>query len=186
MEFTPRQLSIIAGLSYVAIFFLAIYANFFVLEALKADPVGTAIDKQQHIRFGVLAFLFAAVFDIVVAWVLYVLYKDKQLTQLSTYFRVAHAILMGAAVFALMAILELTASDAISAQVDAFNTLWLIGLFFFGFHLIFLAGIVQHVRFIPYLLALAGVMYVVDTIAHFTLANYEVYADIFLLLVAVP
>lgn len=126
-----RQLSIVAGVSYWAIFFLAIYANFFVLESLIASPVETVANNQQHIRFGALAFLFAAVFDVVVAWALYLMYKGHQLIDLATWFRIIHAVLMGAAVFALLSILDLTESGAILAQVDTFNTLWLIGLFFF-------------------------------------------------------
>lgn len=183
---TNRTLALIAGGSYLGIFFLAIYANFFVLESLISDPVGTVTNNQQHIRFGAMAFLFAAVFDVVVAWVLFVLYKNNQLTQLSTYFRIIHAVLMGAGVYALLAILNLTAADAILAQVDTFNTLWLIGLFFFGFHLILLARIVKHIRIIPYVMALAGVMYIVDTSAHFLMEDYASYADIFLALVAIP
>lgn len=181
-----RQLSIIAGGSYLAIFFLAIYANFFVLEALLSDPAGTVANSQQHIRFGAMAFLFAAVFDVVVAWALYLTYKDHQLNELSTWFRIIHAVLMGAAVFALLPILSLTEADAILSQVETFNTLWLIGLFFFGFHLILLARMVAHIRFIPYMLGLAGIMYVVDTTAQFSFANYDAYADLFLILVAIP
>lgn len=182
----PRTLSIIAGLSYLGIFFLAIYANFFVIDSLLSSPLETVVEKEQHIRFGAMAFLFAAVFDVIVAWVLLELYKTNPLTLLSTYFRLIHAVLMGAAVFALVQILDLTSADSILNQVDIFNTLWLIGLFFFGFHLILLSRIVKHIRFIPYMLATAGVMYALDTTAHFTLQNYAAYADLFLIAVAVP
>jgi hypothetical protein len=181
-----RKLSIVAGVSYWAIFFLAIYANFFVLESLIANPVETATNNQQHIRFGALAFLFAAVFDVVVAWALYLIHKEHQWIDLATWFRIIHAILMGAAVFALLSIPGLTESGTILAQVDTFNTLWFIGLFFFGFHLMLLARIVSGIKVIPYMMATAGFMYVVDTTAQFSLASYADYADIFLLLVAVP
>jgi hypothetical protein len=93
---------------------------------------------------------------------------------------------MGAAVFALVPIVDMLSENEILAQVDVFNTLWLIGLFFFGFHLLLLAKIVKHIRFIPYVLALAGLMYIVDTTAQFTFIDYESYADIFLMLVAIP
>lgn len=181
-----RALSIIAGVSYLGIFFLAIYANFFVLEALTSDPLGTVADNQQHMRFGAIAFLCAAVLDVVVAWVLFELYRDKKIGLLSTYFRVIHAVLMGAAVFALVPIVDMLSGEEILAQVDVFNTLWLIGLFFFGFHLLLLAKIVKHIRFIPYMLGLAGLMYIIDTTAQFTMPNYAAHADIFLMLVAIP
>ena len=181
-----RKLSVVAGVSYWVIFLLAIYANFFVLESLILNPVETVTDNHQHIRFGALAFLFAAVFDVVVAWALYRMYKGNQLIDLATWFRIIHAVLMGAAVFALLPILKLTESSAILAQVDTFNTLWLIGLFFFGFHLMLLARIVSSIKFISYMLAAAGFMYVVDTVAQFSLVSYVNYTDVFLLLVAIP
>lgn len=182
----PRTLSLIAGVSYLGIFFLAIYANFFVLDAIKADPVGTVATSQQHIRFGAMAFLLAAVLDVVVAWVLFQLYPKNPLSSLSTYFRLIHAGLMGAAVFALIPILEMTEANQILAQVDIFNNLWLIGLFFFGFHLILLTNILKKIKVLPLILAVAGVMYIVDTTAHFTFSNYDTYADLFLMMVAIP
>lgn len=183
---TKRHIALLAGCSYLIIFVTAIYGNFFVLEALLADPLGTVTNAALHVRLGVLAFLVAAVCDVVVAWALNELYKGHIFTQLSTYFRVLHAGIMGLAVFALMETLSATSSEAILEYVVRFNTLWLIGLFFFGFHLMLLAQIVKHIRFIPWMLFAAGAMYVVDTSAHFLLANYATYADVFLLMVAVP
>lgn len=181
-----RELFLIAGVSYLVIFFSAIYANFFVLEAIIADPVGTVENSSLHISFGALAFLVAAVFDVVVAWALYELYRGNVLSRLSTYFRIMHAVIMGVAVFALPQTLSMTSAEEIQGQITIFNTLWLIGLFFFGVHLILLGRIVKHIAIIPHILVIAGVMYMVDTAAHFTLPNYETYADIFLMLVALP
>ena len=181
-----RKLSIIAGVSYLIIFFSAIYANFFVLDAILQDPLGTIQNNSIHIRFGALAFLVAAVFDVVVAWALYELYKENFLSRISTYFRLIHAVIMGVAVFALPLTLAMNTSEAILNQVDIFNTIWLIGLLFFGVHLLFLGRIVKNIKIIPLVLMTAGVMYIVDTSAHFLLPNYDVYAGIFLALVAIP
>jgi hypothetical protein len=41
-------------------------------------------------------------------------------------------------------------------------------------------------KFIKVFLATAGVMYVVDTVAHFSLSNYSDFASVFLILVAIP
>jgi len=38
---TPRKLSVIAGGSYLIIFFAAIFANFFVLESIRKAPLET-------------------------------------------------------------------------------------------------------------------------------------------------
>ena len=182
----PRQLSILAGVSYLVIFFAAIFGNFFVLEAILASPVETVTQNHMMVRFGILAFLLTVVFDVVVAWALYALYKDHFLSGLSTYFRMMHAAIMGVALFALPMALKATTESEILRQVDIFNIIWLIGLFFFGIHLILLARIIQKPKIISFFLVLAGLMYMIDTGAHFLLPNYDEYSSVFLALVAIP
>lgn len=181
-----RTYALIAGVSYLVIFFAAIFANFFVLDALLQDPVGTVENNGLWVRLGIVAFLVTAVFDVFVAWALCELYKTHPFTLPSTYFRLAHAIIMGVAVFALPLVFLNATEDAILEQVTIFNTIWLIGLFFFGVHLLFLGRILKHIRIIPWFLMAAGVMYMVDTAAHFLFQNYSAYAGVFLALVAVP
>lgn len=182
----PRTYAVITGISYLVIFFAAIFANFFVIEALLNDPLTTAQQDHFFVRAGIIAFLITVVFDVVVAWALYELYKGNSLSILSMLFRMMHAAVMGVAIFSLPAVLTLSSSEEILKQVDEFNTIWLIGLFFFGIHLILLANIIGKPKFIAFFLVLAGIMYMVDTAAHFVLPNYDSYADIFLALVAVP
>ncbi len=182
----PRTLSIIAGISYLVIFFAAIFANFFVLESILKDPLTTIQENHVIVRFGIIAFLITVVFDVVVAWALYELYKENILTVLSTLFRMMHAAIMGVAVFALPIALSSTTGQEILRQVNIFNTTWLIGLFFFGIHLILLGRILKKPRFITVSLIIAGIMYMADTGAHFLLDNYDDYSSIFLVLVAVP
>lgn len=181
-----RRLSLIAGVSYLIIFFAAIFANFFVIESLVNDPVLTIQENHMMVRFGILAFLITVIFDVIVAWALLELYKDHMLSVLSTLFRMMHAAIMGVAVFALVVALSLTGSQEILNQTDIFNIIWLIGLFFFGIHLILLGRIIGRPRIIGIFLVFAGAMYMVDTAAHFVLPNYDDYATIFLTLVAIP
>lgn len=182
----PRTLSLITGISYLIIFFTAIFANFFVLESIIKNPLETIQQETIMVRFGIVAFLITVVFDIVVAWALYELYKSHPLSRLSTYFRLMHAVIMGVAIFVLPMTLTLTTAQEILKQVDIFNTIWLIGLFFFGIHLILLGKIITKPKLIALFLVLAGIMYMVDTSAHFLLPNYEKYSSLFLALVAIP
>jgi hypothetical protein len=182
----PRSFSLIAGVSYLIIFFAAIFANFFVLESIQNDPLVTIQQNDMIVRFGILAFIITVVFDVVVAWALYELYKKHALSGLSTYFRMMHAAIMGVAIFALPLALKSTTSQEILHQVDLFNIIWLIGLFFFGIHLILLGTIAGRPKIIVIFLIIAGLMYMIDTGAHFILPNYEAYASIFLALVAIP
>jgi len=183
---TKRRLSVIAGSSYLVIFFAAIFANFFVLESILNDPVLAITENHMIVRFGILAFLVTVVFDVVVAWALLELYKDHFLSVLSTLFRMMHAAIMGVAVFALVLALSSTGSQEILMQTSIFNIIWLIGLFFFGIHLILLGRIIGRPKLISIFLVIAGAMYMVDTAAHFVLPDYEEYASIFLALVAIP
>ena len=183
---TPRKLSITAGLSYLVIFITAIYANFFVLEAMKLAPLQTIQQSGLIVRTGVVAFLLAALFDVVVDWAFNELYKKHPLNSLSTYLRVLHAGIFGVAIFALLASLSATTDAQVLAQLDIFNNIWLTGLFFFGLHLILLSRIINCPKFIRIFLFLAGSMYMIDTCAHFLLENYQDYASTFLTLVAIP
>jgi len=117
---------------------------------------------------------------------LYRVHKGHVLNLPSTLFRMMHAAIMGVAIFALPLVLDLDSNAAILQQVNIFNTIWLIGLFFFGIHLIFLARIIRNLKLIALFLILAGIMYMVDTCAHFLLPNYSDYASVFLSMVAIP
>lgn len=181
-----RALSQIAGISYLIIFFTAIFANFFALEAILNDPLTTVQENHMMVRLGTMAFMIAAVFDVIVAWALYELYKSQHLSNLSTYFRLIHAVIMGVGAFTLPMALKLTTAEAILNQVDIFNTIWLIGLFFFGIHLMLLGKIMRRPKIIVLFLVLAGIMYMVDTSANFIMPNYDDYASLFLALVAIP
>ncbi len=181
-----RTLSLITGVSYLIIFFAAIFANFFVLENILKSPLEMIQQNPVMVRFGILAFMITVAFDVVVAWSLYELYKAHHLSGLSTLFRMLHAAIMGVAIFALPAVLTSTIKETILKQVDIFNTIWLIGLFFFGIHLILLGKIIKTPKIIAFFLIFAGAMYMIDTSAHFLLPNYEEYSSLFLALVAIP
>ena len=183
---SSRKLSLIAGISYLIIFFAAVFANFFVLESLKSEPLHTVQQNGIMVRFGILAFLVTVVFDVVVAWSLYELFKKHQVSLLSTLFRMMHAAIMGVAIFALPMTLTSATNEEILLQVNIFNIIWLIGLFFFGIHLILLGKIIRRPGVIALFLIVAGVMYMVDTAAHFLLPDYKEYSSVFLALVAIP
>jgi len=182
----PRKLAIIAGVSYLIIFFAAIFANFLVLESIFTEPLATIRENHMMVRFGIMAFMITVVFDVVVAWALYELFRNHKLSGVSTLFRMMHAAIMGVAVFALVLALKETTAETILRQADTFNIIWLIGLFFFGVHLILLGNILGKPRLIAVFLVIAGIMYMVDTTAHFVIPDYDSYASIFLALVAVP
>jgi hypothetical protein len=74
--------------------------------------------------------------------------------------------------------------------LDAFNSGWLIGLVFFGLHCLLLGYLVYRSGYLPgilgILLMVAGIGYLVDSFANFLLPDYNDYATVFLVIVAVP
>jgi hypothetical protein len=93
---------------------------------------------------------------------------------------------MGVSIFALVHSLSAVTVDEILKQIEIFNIIWLIGLFFFGIHLMLLSRIIKQPRLITIFLFTAGIMYMIDTGAHFLLSNYNEYKSLFLSLVAIP
>lgn len=191
---SKKSLLLWSGFGYLVIFFAAIFSNFAIIENLVVS--GNAIETAKNIannqflfRAGILSFLVAIIFDIVVAVTLYTLFTptQKEASLLSTWFRMTHAILFGAAMFPLM---QAATQDGelLMRSLEAFNNLWMLGLFFFGLHLLLLSYLLIKAKFAPKVislfLALAGIAYIADTSALILLENYTNYHDQILIFVA--
>lgn len=207
---SERQAAKIAGLAYLAIFVLSIFANFFVRVRLiepddAAATVGNITDSETLFRVALVSFLIVFVLDVVVAWALYVFFKavNTDVSLLTAWFRLTYAVLLGAALVFFFLVLELVSGadhlealepGQLDAQVtlylDGFNDLWLIGLMCFGIHLTLVGYLILESGYIPralgVLLVLAGAAYVINTLANTLLSNYEDYEAVFVTIVAVP
>lgn len=205
-----REAARIAGYGYLAIFVLALFANFFVRERLiqPGDAVATAaniLESEGLFRAGLVAFLVVFALDIVIAWALYVVFRtvNRDLSMLTAWFRLVYTTLLGVGVVSLFTALGLLSGtdylasfpagqlDAhVALSLEAFNDAWLIGLACFGVHLALLGSLGLRSGFVPRALALllmvAGAAYVADTLAHALLANYADLEEVFLVIVAVP
>lgn len=206
---TLRPYALTAGVGYVVLFVLGIFANFFVREglAVTGDAAQTAaniVESEGLFRLGMLSFLVVFAVDVIVAWALYVLFKkvDENVSLVTAWFRIVYTVFLGVAViFFYQAIQLLSGSEFLSVfdagqleaqallAVEAFNSTWLVGLLVFGVHLILLGWLVvksSAPRVLGYVLMVAGLAYVADTVAHTVLADYVDYENVFLLIVAVP
>lgn len=210
-EASPLYYSRIAGFGLLLMAILAMFANFTVLKGLivPEDAAATAaniITNEMVFRSGFISFVIVLILDVLVAWALYILLKpvNKNLAMLAAWFRLVYTAIFGIALYHFLNVLQLLSgaeylkvftTDQIHAQVmlliDAFNNGWLIGLVFFGFHL-FVVGylIVKSGGYLPRMigifLILASAGYLIDSLAHFLLPNYNDYKTIFLLVVAIP
>lgn len=209
-EISPRSAARIAGVGYVVIFVLGIFANFVVRSSLveSGDAAATAENiaaSEELFRLGLVSFLVVFVVDVVVAWALYIVFRSvvREVSLLAAWFRLVYTVFLGVAlVFSFQTLQLLSEADYLDAfdrgqldasalvAVDAFNYAWLIGLACFGIHLILLGFLVARSRatsrWLGIILVIAGIAYVTDTVAHALLANYDDWETAFLLLVAVP
>jgi len=209
-DISLRKAAIIAGFSYLIIFVLGILANFFILENLivpgdAARTVNNIVGNEGQFRLGILGFTIMVIFDVVVAWALYILLKpvNNSLSLLAAWLRLVNATIFGIALYNLFSVLRLLSdtnyltlldTGQLQAQVmlflTAFNDTWLIGLIFFGIHLAVLGYLIIRSGFIPkfigILLVIASLGYLIDSFANVLLVNYVEYAEIFMLIVIVP
>lgn len=208
---TPvRQAARLAGLGYVAIFFLAIFANFVVVEGLTEAGDGAAtmaaIEADEGLfRLGLIAFLAVFVIDIVVAWALWIVFRDhdRDLSLLAAWSRLVYTVFLGVGLVFFFQVLRLVGAGAdlaafdraqlesqVMGALDLFEATWLIGLAGFGLHLglvgLLIIGSRQAPRLLGLLLMVAGAAYVADTVARAVLADYASVEGLFLVLVAVP
>lgn len=204
------KISKIAGFGYLIIFISGIFANFFVLDSLivPEDAATTANNIMENLalfRIGILSFIIMVIFDVVLAWALYILLKpvDKDISLLSAWLRLVNSTIFGIALYNLFSVLQILSgagyltifeTGQLQSQVmlflNAFNYTWLIGLVFFALHLFFLGYLIFRSSYIPkilgVLLIVASLGYLTDSFANFLLPNYADYEEIFMLVVIVP
>lgn len=200
-----RRLSIIGGLGYIVIFITGIFANFSVLESLRAaDPISTLHNIQESNEFyllGVFAFVAMVIADLFLTWALYRLfieYSSKR-SAITALFRLINVIFFAVALYFLFDIQTLTQSEGINEvelakQVEAslkmFDKIWLVGLIFFGVHLAMLSKLLclsKRVRkTISGLLLVAGVGYVLDSCLQLFYSGYDSIREVSTFIVVLP
>lgn len=207
---SPKTAALIAGVGYVLLFALAIFANFLVLESMVVtdDPSATfdnIASSTGLFRLGLVAFLAVFVIDIAVAWALHVVFRghDPDLSLLAAWARLGYTVFLGVAVMEFFEVLHIVddptrvatlgraqAELQVTAALESFDALWLMGLVAFGLHLVLLGSMIIRTglgsRLMGVIVAIAGVTYAIDTIANATMPNYEAYSGAFLAMVAIP
>lgn len=200
---TRRTAARVAGAGYLALFVLAIFANFVVKQGMidpaDADATVAAIRSQEtRFRTGLAAFVVVFLIDVAVAWGLYVLFAPagRARSLLVAWFRIAYTVFLGVgAVFMFLGLEIATGAVDLGADVallmfGAFDFAWFVGLIAFGAHLVLLGALIIRSRIAPRLvgviLIVAGAAYALDTLAHILLADYAAIADVMLAVVAIP
>jgi hypothetical protein len=209
-DIKPRTAAIIAGVGYVVLFVLGVFANFFVREGLIVtdDAQATAAniaDSEGLFRLGMVSFLVIFLVDVIVAWGLYIVFRraSRDVSLVAAWFRLVYTVFLGVALIYFFQALQFLNGSGVSGAFDTaqreaqalvaletFNSVWLIGLTAFGIHLVVLGWLIVRSRVAPkalgYVLMVAGAAYVIDTVAHSLLANYSDYETALVTMVAVP
>jgi hypothetical protein len=209
-DISPAKAARVAGIGYLIIFVLGIFANFFIFGGLlvRGDAAATANNIMANgllFRGGMLSWLIVLICDIVIAWALYIFLKpvSKSLSLLTAWFRLVYVTIFGITQLNLLFVLLLLSGTDYLAVFDTnqlqalamlflngHNLGFLIGLVFFGVHLLLLSYLIFKSSYIPkilgVLLILSSLGYLIDSFANFLLPNYADYETIFLLLVAIP
>jgi hypothetical protein len=198
---TRRTAARVAGAGYIALFVLAIFANFVVKQGIidpaDADATVTAIrDQEALFRAGLAAFVLVFLIDVAVAWGLYVLFAPagRARSLLVAWFRLAYTVLLGVAtVFMFLGLRVASGESTLDADLamlmfEGFDFAWFVGLIAFGVHLVLLGALIVRSRIAPRIvggiLIAAGAAYGIDTMAHVLLSDYAAVSGVMLAVVA--
>lgn len=186
-----RKMALIAGFSFVAMAILAGFAYGYAFGSIYVASDGPATlvnlnNSELLFRFFILSFLIILILDVIVAWALYVFFKqvDKSLSMLSAWFRLLYCAIFGASFLNLLTVLPFV-NNASQSEVFVINSLkgfldmWSLGLIVLSFHLFLLGYLMLKAGFIPKVLGFitlfAAICYLMSNMANLLLANYEVY-----------
>jgi hypothetical protein len=182
------------AISLLLMAILATFAQFGVLKTLivPADSAATTSNIAASLglfQAAIVAFLIAAILDVVVAWGFYVLLRsvNKRLARVVGLLRIAYAAVFA---FALLNLFDAAGlvQDAtgtalqsgplqaqVAASVASFNTSWHLALGIFGLHLVGLGALLFRFtapRLLAALVVLAGAGYLADSIGTIFVADY--------------
>jgi len=208
--FSQQSMAKITGIGYLIIFVTGFFSNFFVLENMLvpgdgATTVSNILNNDLLYRTGILSFIVMVLVDVLLAWTLYMILLpvNRYISLFSGWLRLVNGAIFGIALSNLIIVLQILnhndylaifGREQLHARVmlffETFNVTWLIGLIFFGFHLLVLGYLIYKSGYISktigILLIIAGIGYLIDSCANFLLQDYAKYKDIFLMIVIVP
>jgi hypothetical protein len=181
-----RTASLIAGLGLALIVVLAPLGNFVAVQPLitPGDAAKTAQDilnSESLFRWGIASLVLTAVLDMIVAGALFVVFEpvSRGVSMMAALFRVAYTAVFLVGISQLVVALGLLRDPPQAMRaVDAYNTIWLIGLIFFGIHLMLLGYLAYRsgymAKIFGILLVVAGLGYLVDGFGTVLVPNYSI------------
>jgi hypothetical protein len=169
-----RKASLTAGLALAGIVVLATFGAFGAVGRLvtPGDAGRTTQDilgSEGLFRWGIASLILVVIFDIVVAAALLTVFEpvNRRVSTMAAWFRLAYAAVYLAAISQLVVALGLLGDpDQALRAVNAYDTIWHVGLNLFGVHLLLIGILAYRSDFMPkifgILLMIAGLGYLVD------------------------
>jgi hypothetical protein len=179
-----RRASLTAGIALALIVVLAVFGAFGAIGALvtPGDAARTAQDIQASeglFRWGIASLILVVILDIVVAAALLRLFEpvDRSVSIMAAWFRAAYAAVYLVAISQLVVALGFLGDPAAALRaVDAYETIWHVGLTLFGVHLLLIGLLAYRSGFMPkifgILLVVAGLGYLADGFGAVLIRNY--------------
>jgi hypothetical protein len=180
-----RTASLIAGLGLALIVVLAPVGNFVAVQPLitpgdAAKTVQDILNSESLFRWGIASLVLTAVLDMIVAGALFVVFEpvSRGVSMMAALFRVAYSAVFLVGISQLVVALGLLRDPPQAMRaVDAYNTIWLVGLIFFGVHLMLLGYLAYRsgymAKIFGILLVVAGLGYLVDGFGTVLVPNYS-------------
>jgi hypothetical protein len=209
-ELSMRKIAITAGISFLIMTIAAGFSygyalgKLFVLKDAGAT-VSNIIASPILFRISILGFLIILICDVIVAWALYVFFKqvNKSLSLLTALFRLIYITFLGIAILNLVFILLLINDTFLSKSfepnqlqlqvmlyINGFKSIWSIGLVIFGLHLLGLGYLVFKSSYIPkiigFLIIISSLCYITTNLLNLLVPMYVNYKDIIETILSLP
>jgi len=190
-----RQPALIAGISLIIMTLASFFSYGYVHASLvvqgdASDTFHNLMSSSTLFKAEIFGWVIILISDIVVTWAFYMFLKpmNNSLSLLGAWFRLTYTAILGIAILNLLFVWllansadPLAISDQLQAQVmlylNAFESMWSIGLIVFGGHLLIVGGVAVKSNGIPriisILLVIAGVGYVLIHLCNAFLPQFD-------------
>ena len=169
-----NKYALIAGISLILMALTAGFAFGYAHSqlAISGDATGTLenlLNSKPLLTAEILSWWLIMILDVIVAWALYHFFNNvsKAISSVTAWIRVVYSIILGIAISHLVSVCYLISTtsqpsaETVMSHLQAFGTIWSLGLIVFGFHLLGLAWLAlkSKLSFWGILLLIAGFSY---------------------------
>lgn len=182
-KITQRQFGMVSGISLVIMTIVAgmvmggVYAPVFKMNSEQLIEV--LPEMRAEFLWGSIGWGVILLCDLLVSWGLYRFYepKNNRRAMVMGGLRFIYSLILGIAIIELIRAQFIFDGKEVYTLLQSFQSIWQLGLIIFGFHLLYLAGLVCEKntlqKGIGILLFAAGIGYVISNIADLFITDYE-------------